>query len=211
MNQSIQLAVDYLQGSGQKPNTQEVVDALLAEERQSRKAKHRYQYDDLVGTWRLGFVSGTQTTESKSNGLPVKKPGKGRFIPSFTKIEITYKKQEETSSIERSNLVVRPNVRSNSVENKVVIGPLRICLLGPTLFKPALNVLAFDFTSLAVSVGSWVPYKGEIRGGQKKNNEFREQSLKEQAFFSFFLVKDGYIAARGKGGGLALWTRISEL
>ncbi|MEO1378598.1 MAG: hypothetical protein AAFW70_30920, partial [Cyanobacteria bacterium J06635_10] len=34
-----------------------------------------------------------------------------------------------------------------------------------------------------------------------------KQTLKQQAFFSYFLIEDNYIAARGRGGGLALWVK----
>ena len=219
----IQLAVDYLQGGGKKPNSQAVVSALLAAERQSRREKSQYKYDDLVGKWRLGFVSGTQTVRSSPKALPVKKPGKGRFIPGFLTVEIIYKKEEDAASLASSSANPdSPNVRLNSVEinsaeinsaeinsveNRVIAGPLSICLSGPTLFRAKLNALVFDFTKLAVSLGGWTPYSGSIRGGEESRQAFETRSLKEQAFFTFFLVEDSYIAARGKGGGLALWTR----
>ena len=50
-------------------------------------------------------------------------------------------------------------------------------------------------------------YQGYIRNGKDREESFDKQTLKEQAFFTYFLVEDNYIAARGKGGGLALWTR----
>ena len=206
--QPIQLAVNYLQGSGEKPNSQAVVSALLVAERQSRREKSQYQYDDLVGKWRLGFVSGTQTVRSGPKALPVKKPGKGRFIPRFLTVEIIYKSADETSLTSSvADNFDEPKGRINSVENRVIAGPLRICLSGPTLFKEKLNALVFDFTQLAVSLGGWTPYSGSIRGGEESRQNFEARSLKEQAFFTFFLVEDSYIAARGKGGGIALWTR----
>jgi hypothetical protein len=52
-------------------------------------------------------------------------------------------------------------------------------------------------------------YDGYIRGGQNREAHFWEQSLKEQAFFTYFLVQNQSIAARGRGGGLALWTKAS--
>ena len=203
----IQLAVDYLQGGGKKPNSQAVVSALLAAERQSRREKSQYKYDDLVGKWRLGFVSGTQTVRASPKALPVKKPGKGRFLPRFLTVEIIYKRADETSLASSVANPNRSNLRVNSVENRVIAGPLSICLSGPTIFKEKLNALAFDFTELAVSLGGWTPYSGSIRGGEESRQNFEERSLKEQAFFTFFLVEDSYIAARGKGGGIALWTR----
>ena len=204
----IDKAVNYLQQGGKKPDSQSVVAALLAAEKQNRKEKIQYAYDDLIGSWRLGFVSGTKTVSSGSGASPTKKPGKGRFLPSFLKVEIAYKERncDEAQHLDQQK-AVEPNVRSSLVENSVTIGPLQLSLSGPTLFKPKPNALAFDFTKIAVSLGRWRPYKGDIRGGDKSAQAFESRSLKDQAFFTFFLVEDNYIAARGKGGGLALWTR----
>ena len=35
--------------------------------------------------------------------------------------------------------------------------------------------------------------------------DFNEQPIAKLAFFAFFLVTEDMIAARGRGGGLALW------
>lgn len=203
----INMAVDYLQRGRKKPDTQAVVAALLTAEKRCKKEKRRYRYEDLIGRWRLGFVSGTQTVRSGPKARPTKKPGKGRFIPGFIKVEIAYKKNAPASAQSDNSTDVRPNVRLNNVSNQVTLGPLQLSLFGPTLYKAASNILAFDFTKIAVSLGAWTPYKSSIRSGNKGQDSFAEQSLKDQAFFTFFIVEADYIAARGKGGGLALWTR----
>ncbi|NJM96107.1 MAG: hypothetical protein HC800_01805 [Phormidesmis sp. RL_2_1] len=46
-----------------------------------------------------------------------------------------------------------------------------------------------------------------MRGGSDREQAFAAQTLKDQAFFTFFCVENHYIAARGKGGGLALWVK----
>lgn len=198
-NDPIQMAVTYLQQGKQKPNSQAVVSALIAAEKRSKKEKRQYQYKDLLGTWRLGFVSGTQTVRSGPNARPVKKPGKGRFLPGFLSVEITYRLKDDQSSDPL-----------NEVDNQVTIGSLQLCLSGPTRFWPKPNALAFDFTELAVSLGNWTPYQGAIRGGKESRQQFEAQTLKDQAFFTFFIVEDTHLAARGKGGGLALWTRCDR-
>ena len=48
-----------------------------------------------------------------------------------------------------------------------------------------------------------------IRGGKDSDESFFSQNLNQQAFFSYFLVTDKFIAARGRGGGLALWQKIN--
>ena len=183
----VEQAATYINKGGKKPKPAEVVSALLAIEKQHKKEKQRYSYNQFVGSWRLGFVSGTKTVRTGPKSTPVKRPGAGRFLPSFTKIEITYAEQ-------------------NTVKNSVIIGPLQLQLTGPTQFWPNTNSLAFDFTHIKADLGPLTPYKGDLRGGEKRNQAFAQETLKDQAFFTFFLVKETCIAARGKGGGLALWT-----
>lgn len=184
---SIEQAVAYLHQRDERPHPTDVVQALVLAEKQSKKVKQHHSYAQLVGSWRLGFVSGTQFVRVRPEAKPVKRPGKGRFLPNLTKIEITY-------------------TEASTVENAVSIGPLQLRLTGPTCFWPSTNSLAFDFTHLNASVGPLTLYDGGIRGGTERNQTFKAQSLRDQAFFTFFLVEETYIAARGKGGGLALWT-----
>ncbi len=186
----IEQAITYISEGGQKPKPAEVVAALLAIEKQHKKEKQRYDYAQFVGTWRLGFVSGTKTVRTGPKSTPIKRPSTGRFLPGFTKIEITYTDQ-------------------NTVKNAVTLGPLQLQLTGPTQFWPNTNSLAFDFTNIKADLGPVTMYRGDLRGGEKRNQAFAQETLKDQAFFTFFLVDKNYIAARGKGGGLALWTATS--
>jgi hypothetical protein len=70
------------------------------------------------------------------------------------------------------------------------------------------NILAFDFTRITVKLLGKTVYQGFIRGGEAREAEFFSLSVAKQAFFAYFLVEDGIIAARGRGGGLALWGRV---
>ena len=208
---TVEAAVNYLQQGGEKPEPKEVVAALLAAEKLSKREQRQYHYEDLVGIWRLGFVSRTQTVRSGPSSRPVKQPGKGRFLPKLVKVEIAYSKRDLLDSTELPDSTeFEPNVRLNNVNNRVTIGPLQLCLSGPTRFWPTPNALAFDFTNVAVDLGSWTAYQGKIRGGENSSQAFGSKSLKDQAFFTFFLIEADHIAARGKGGGLALWTRSDE-
>lgn len=190
-------AVRYLQAGDDRPATEDVVSALIAAEKQNKRSNKRlYQYEQFLGSWRLGFVSGTQKVRPRPASTPVTKPGKGRFLPRFLKVEITYTSDED-----------RAAELFGTVENAVTIGPISLRLSGPTRFWPNTNSLGFDFTALQARLGGLPLYTGSIRGGIERNQIFKAQSLKDQAFFTFFIVEPDYIAARGKGGGLALWIR----
>ncbi len=200
---AIAAAVSYIQQGGQAPAPADVVAALLAAEKQSKQTKQRYDYAQLLGSWRLGFVSGTQKKRSRPGAKPTKMPGTGRFLPKFVTITITYTKADsEADNSLQDSLRNRPTVK-----NSVSISGLQLQLTGPTRFWPKTNSLGFDFTAIKASIGTLTLYSGSLRGGEAQAQRFESLSLKEQAFFTFFEVEEQYIAARGKGGGLALWTR----
>ncbi|MEL7353114.1 MAG: hypothetical protein AAF050_24635 [Cyanobacteria bacterium J06649_5] len=203
-------AVAYLRtGQGPAPEPAEVVTALLAAEKQSKREKQHYQYEQLLGTWRLGFVSGTQMKRSRPNAKPIKTVGKGRFLPRLLTISIAYTATPEPAGMSEpvSAFGVESGAAFGSVTNSVTLGALNLRLQGPTRFWPNTNSLGFDFTQIQASLGPLKLYDGAMRGGTSKNEAFKTQTLKDQAFFTYFLVQAECIAARGKGGGLALWVR----
>jgi hypothetical protein len=186
----LEKALAFLQGPGKAPASQTTVDALLALEKQAKKEKHRLNYGQLLGTWRLGFITGTVKTRQRAGTVM----GAGRFLPKFVAIRLKY----ETTDVERG---------TGTVENSITCGALRLQLTGPTQFWAKTNSLGFDFTHLKITLGGLSLYSGEMRGGASRNAAFYAETLKDQAFFTYFWATEQAIAARGRGGGLALWTR----
>lgn len=187
-------AIEFLTSSSRTPPAPKaVVEALLQAEKTAKQTKVRHAYPQLLGTWQLGFITGTKRSRQRAGVIL----GAGRFLPKWVKIHLSYLQAE--SDQERG-----------TVQNSVELGPLQIILTGPTQFWSKTNMLAFDFTRMRVSLSGLKLYDGYIRGGQNREARFYEQSVKEQAFFTYFLVQDQCIAARGRGGGLALWTRVSQ-
>ena len=194
MNQALDQAVEFLTTPSATPPVPEaVVEAMLQAEKTAKQTKVRHAYPQLLGTWRLGFITGTKRSRQRA-GIIL---GAGRFLPKWVKIHLSYLQAE--SDQERG-----------TVQNSVELGILQIILTGPTQFWSKTNMLAFDFTRMRVSLSGVKLYEGYIRGGQNREARFYGQSVKEQAFFTYFLVENRCIAARGRGGGLALWTRVSQ-
>lgn len=191
MSKTIEEAADYLQGKVTKPpEPKAVVETLIAAEKAAKQTKIDYSFSQLIGNWRLGFITGTKKTRKRA-GVVL---GAGRFLSKLVKIQLSYSKSDDSS--EKGN-----------VENSVQFGLLKIVLTGPVQFWKKKNILAFDFTRMRLSLSGLNLYQGYIRSGKDREENFYKQTLKEQAFFTYFLIEDNYIAARGKGGGLALWTR----
>lgn len=179
--------------SATAPAPEAVVEALLATEKTAKQTKVRHTYEQLIGTWRLGFVTGTKKSRQRAGVIL----GAGRFLPKWIKIQLSYSQLE-------------PTQERGTVQNSVEFGFLQLVLTGPTQFLAKTNILAFDFTRMRVLLFGLKLYEGYIRSGKERETRFYEQPVKEQAFFTYFLVQENCIAARGRGGGLALWTRGNE-
>lgn len=179
-----------------KPSSNAVVAALLAAEKTAKKTKVRYDFNQLIGNWQLCFITGTKKTRKKA-GIVL---GAGRYIPQWiAKISIAYSAESVVEGEEKSEI--------GRLENSVQVGAIELTLSGPTKFLPN-NILAFDFTRITVKLLGKTVYQGFIRGGEVREAEFLSLSVGKQAFFAYFLVEEGVIAARGRGGGLALWGRV---
>ncbi len=131
--------------------------------------------------------------------------GKGRYLTQWLSIYLTY---------DSSPLNASPSPLSEreygQIINQIQMAALKITLTGPAQLFISKRILAFDFTRINVSIGTFNLYSGEIRGGKETETDFYGNQVNKQAFFAYFLVKDNLIAARGKGGGLALWGKIED-
>lgn len=170
------------------PDSSELVQALKTREKSA--PRQRYRLADFAGSWRLYFITGTRKTRKQAGNVI----GRGRYLPRGLCIKLHYDIDTETTG---------------SVQNSVSLGPLKLRLTGPVKFWPQPQCLAFDFTQLCITVGGLTLYRGRVKP-EAADQDFYELPLKEQAFFKYFWQTDEGIAARGRGGGLALWYRQPE-
>nr|WP_330359430.1 hypothetical protein [Moorena bouillonii] len=191
MDTALDQAIEFLTSPSVTPPTSSaVVEALLQAETTAKRTKVSHGYSQLIGTWRLGFITGTKRSRQRAGVIL----GSGRFLPKWIKIHLSYSPSESSQD-------------QGTVQNAVQFGPIQIVLTGPTKFYPKTNILAFDFSQIRISLSGLTLYQGYIKGGQDRETRFYEQPLKEQAFFTYFLVENRCIAARGRGGGLAIWSK----
>ena len=192
-----QAAKSIINNLSDKPSPELVVEDLLEREKLTRMNKERYSFEQLLGNWRLCFITGTKKTRSKA-GVVL---GAGRYIPRLFKIQISYS-QKLTNPQQQQQ-----SIATGKVENSVEFGLIKLSFNGPVKFLVQKNILAFDFTRITVSLMKKKLFEGEIRGGKRKEEEFYQESISKQAFFTYFFLEKEAIAARGRGGGLALWGR----
>jgi hypothetical protein len=182
---------------GKKPSAQELVNILLETEKKTHKEKKESSFKEFIGTWRLGFITGTNNSGKKFTNII----GSGFYLPPFINIYLSYSLVENTVSL------LEYKEEKGEIANTVNIGLVKITLTGPAKFISKKNIMAFDFNHLTLSVLGIKIYSTDIRGGKSSQKKFYEESIKKQAFFTYFLREEKLVAARGRGGGLAVWQK----
>jgi hypothetical protein len=183
-------ATAYREGV-QLPAAEIIVNALLEAEKTAKLQKLNYPFASLGGKWRLCFATGTKKVRNRG-GIIV---GKGRYVPKFTKIHVCF------SSIDEKTL------GTGEIANQVQLGAILLKLTGPIKYLGKKNLLAFDFIQMQISLFNWIFINKQIRSGKVESGNFDDQPIAKLPFFAFFLVTENLIAARGRGGGLALWIK----
>jgi hypothetical protein len=185
----LQQAVNaYRDSRFQRPAAATVVNALLQLEKAAKQERSHYSFESLSGQWQLCFTTGVR--KQRQGGVRL---GKGFYLPGIAPAGIGF----------------TPGTEANKwqISNQVQVAGLTLRFTGPAKYLDRKNLLAFDFTQIQVRMGDRTLYSGGFRGGKKKNEAFDQLPIAQLPFFAFFLVTPDFIAARGRGGGLALWLR----
>ncbi|MGI0495377.1 hypothetical protein ACN4EG_26665 [Alkalinema pantanalense CENA528] len=199
--------------SGDRPAAQEVVQALLQAEKVTKQSRTLYPITDLVGKWRLCFVTGTKRVRRRA-GIVL---GPGFYLPKWVPAYLEFAPLSEPTHCATAPELA-PNGPSTTVANlgqnltianQLQVGLVSLRLTGPARYLRKKNLLAFDFLHLQVQVLGQTLYNGKFPSPQR-GKAFDELPIGQLPFFAFFAVTDRYIAARGRGGGLALWVRSVE-
>lgn len=174
------------------PSPATVVEALLQAERAAKQNRLLYSPEDLIGQWQLRFSTGTR--KLRQGGIAL---GKGFYMPRFMQAQIGFEPAPD---------IPTPDILR--ISNQLKLGTLCFQLQGPARYLNKKNLLAFDFTQMQLGLFGQTIYHGNFRGGQAQADQFAQQPISKLPFFSFFLINKNFIAARGRGGGLAIWTRV---
>lgn len=202
--------------SGDRPAPQEVVQALLQAEKATKQSRTLYPITDVVGKWRLCFATGTKRVRQRA-GIVL---GPGFYLPKWVPAYLEFEPSppspqlppapELAPSSHSTNHPTATNLGQNlTIANQLQVGLVSLRLTGPARYLSKKNLLAFDFLYLQVKVLGQTLYKGNFPSPQR-GKAFDELPIGQLPFFAFFAVTDHYIAARGRGGGLALWVRSVE-
>ncbi len=175
------------------PPAKEVVSGLLQAEKVAKQQRLAYPIESLLGDWRLCF-----TAPRKAHLHGGVATGRGFYVPQIARAQISFCERVPSSATDSDQL---------EIGNQIQFGPLLFRLTGPAHYLGKKNLLAFDFTHMQLHLFSRTVYRGDFRGGKATATDFYHQPIAKLPFFAFFLVTEGFIAARGRGGGLALWVK----
>lgn len=178
-------------------------EALFAlEKRCRRKEAALPKKGDVAGLYRLTYTSGNGAL---SDALSLTRTGGGGYFP----VPAVQSFDPETERI----------------RNGVYLGPLALFFDGPYVWRDAKAMLEFTFDRVSIAWGGKTVYTKEIDGGdwdavksaeeaassgQGEITKGKAAKVGSQPFFTFFLADDKCVAARGRGGGLAVWRRVSD-
>lgn len=179
------------------PQPEVVVQALLQAELAAKQQRSHYAFADLLGEWRLCFTTGVKKRSSpsgqKRGGIRLKP---GFYLPRWTPAQIGFFASPDSAA-----------AGQGSITNQIQLGMVRLRFTGPAKYLGKKNLLAFDFTQIAIDCFGQTLLQTGFRGGQTKAAQFEQMPIAQLPFFAFFSVTSDWIAARGRGGGLALWIR----
>lgn len=184
--------LDAAASAGSWPGAKPVTQALLDAERQTKRQRRQFSPEALLGTWRLRF------TAPKKPAYKAGKPeGSGFYVPGLAAATLAFSQASATDDL-------------LTIQNQLQVGALKIRFTGPARFLPNQNLLAFDFVRLQLMLGGLNLVDRPLQGRSTQKGDFATTPVAKLPFFAFFVVEKNYVAARGRGGGLALWVKAES-
>jgi hypothetical protein len=195
-----------------KPTPVALVEALLLAEQAAKQQRLKLPLQGLWGQWRLCFSAPKQ---AKLASLAAGQPITGRYFPSFLPAHISFGPASTHPDPSITDLpIIDPPITDPpiaevraAIGNQVRLGGLGLKFTGPARYVAKKNLLVFDFLALGLLLGDRTLGPWPVRGGETAAAAFYDRAIARQPFFAFVWMDADCIAARGRGGGLALWIR----
>lgn len=172
--------------AGSKPTASTIVGALLDTEKSTKQTRRQFPVDSLMGDWRLFFATPGKVKRGD-------KRLRGFFLPSWIPAQISFQPSDMSDA-------------PIAVTNQITIGLVQLKLSGPAKYLDKKNLMGFDFTHIEVKILGQTVYNGKFPS-PRAGKVFGDITIGQLPFFAFFEVNEKFIAARGRGGGLAIWVQ----
>lgn len=195
------ILIQAIDPTGPRPPATQVVKALLDTERAAKHPQSPLDSETFLGLWQLWF------TASKKPAYKAGEPtGKGFYWPALAPGTLRFSRPTPDSPSSSPPDPASPGPDLLTIENQIRLGPLALRFSGPAKFLAKQNLLAFDFVRIQVFVGAVRLFQCPIKG-RAGTEDWAATPIAKLPFFAFFAATDHYLAARGRGGGLALWAK----
>jgi hypothetical protein len=169
-----------------KPPAAAVVTALLQAEKSTKGDRRQFPAASLMGDWRLCFSTMGKVKLGD-------KRLRGFYLPSWLPAQIGFAASEVAEY-------------PIGITNQITVGLVSLKLSGPAKFIEKKNLIGFDFTQIEVKILGQTVYNGKFPS-PREGKAFGDIAIGKLPFFAFFEVNEQFIAARGRGGGLAIWVK----
>ena len=132
----------------------------------------------MLGIWKFKYVWGKESDEIKNISSSILQVLSAR-------LELKIKNKEDQINYE--------------IKNSINFGLIKITFIGSAELKGIRPLLTFYFEELKIS----------IKNFPILNKELKKPEDKKLPFFSLvgMSIKDKWLCARGRGGGLAIWVK----
>jgi hypothetical protein len=168
------------------PTAAAVVTALLQAEKSTKSDRRQFPVSHLMGDWRLCFSTMGKVKLGD-------KRLRGFYLPSWLPAQIGFAASEVAEY-------------PIAITNQITVGLVSLKLSGPAKFIEKKNLVGFDFTRIEVKILGQTVYNGKFPS-PREGQVFGDVAIGKLPFFAFFEVNERFIAARGRGGGLAIWVK----
>lgn len=186
-----QVAIAATSRRVKRPAASEVVRALVEAEKAAKQQHLGLPFAAFAGAWRLCFTAG-RTARQTGDIIS----GRGFYIPRVVPAQIGFYPD-----------AAGDNSQTGTITNQVQVAGVTLQFSGVCRYLGRKNIVVFDFLQLDVKPFGRSLLQKEIRGGSIKADDVRSGTVKNLPFFAFFAASDRFIAARGRGGGLAIWVK----
>ncbi|MBF2079234.1 MAG: hypothetical protein IGR76_12120 [Synechococcales cyanobacterium T60_A2020_003] len=186
-------AIAYRTHQRDRPSSQEVVQALVAAEKAAKREHLVLPFDAMAGQWRLCFTAGRAAHQKENTIL-----GRGWYLPQGVPAHISFYPDGTMGD------------QAGTITNQITLAGLTLQFSGVCRYLGRKNIVAFDFVKLQIQVLGRSLWQTDVRGGTARVEDVLSGMVQKLPFFAFFAATENFIAARGRGGGLAIWVKDSQ-
>lgn len=189
------VAIAFRAQQGNRPPAREVVQALIQAEKAAKRDHRTIPFEAVAGQWRLCFTANRGARQTGDRIV-----GRGWYMPGAVPAQIGFFPDPDRATSD-----------TGTITNQINLAGITLQFSGVCRARGRKNIVVFDFLNLQLKVFGRSLFQQEVRGGQAKAEDVLSGNVQSLPFFAFFMATEHFIAARGRGGGLAIWVKMPDI